>query len=616
MRHRITAGAFKELRKRPGVMLSYFVLRRTLRHTAQFQSELPGLIVVIVDKGWVDRFHRAAELLLSGQRQAFFNAETSRHRVVTIDSQTKRKVDLDVLRYSAQTIVVTDSFDILPAKARLAADEILYVDNPTPRHVQAVRKLTGRSKVDAEAARRVANGNWEEIDALLCRQSLDKLNYQIATGDKDSTSAGPKLSELPGFPSVRLWASELGADLGAWRARKLEWSNIDRAAVLVGPPGVGKTMCAGALAAELGLAFVSTSAGQWQSAGGGYLGDMLKSMRSSFEQAAASKSGALLFIDELDSIGNRAHQSNHAYYETQVVNTFLELTSRDTPGVMMLAATNRIDDIEAAILRSGRFERRIFIDLPTADERAQILSYHLGNFGPERIRRWTDQLHGFSPADLERVGRAIKRSARAAGRDVTLADVKVGMPARINLSDDALHRVAVHECGHAVVALSCDFVTAVTIELSDTIFEDRGVQPGGQVHYDTRDLVMHTEDILRAQIRISLAGLAAEEMELGSKSTGAGGYYGSDLETATTTARLMVATWGMGRVPRFHADRRQVERNFKLSDETSDEIGGILLEEWKNVKDLLQRKRGALVQLASDLLVQRTVRLEAGGEQR
>ncbi len=533
--------------------------------------------------------------------------------MVTIESGTKRTVDLDVLRYSAQTIVITDSFGALPVKARMAADEILYVDNPTPRHVQAVRKLTGRRKVDTETALRVSNGSWEEIDALLCRQSLDKVTHHAAIDKKDLNAPGPKLSELPGFASVRLWASELGTDLAAWRSRMLEWSNIDRAAVLIGPPGVGKTMCAGALAAELGLAFVSTSAGQWQSAGGGYLGDMLKSMRSSFEQAAAAASGALLFIDELDSIGNRSHQSNHVYYETQVVNTFLELTSRDTPGVVMLAATNRVNDIEPAILRSGRFERQIFVGLPTREERAQILSFHLGNFGPERVRRWTDQLVDFSPADLERVGRAIKRSARAAGRDVALADVEAGMPAKVAISDDGLRRIALHECGHAIVALSCNFITAITIELSDKVFEGLGVQPGGQVHFDTKDPVMLTEDVLRAQIRIALAGLAAEEMELGSKGTGAGGHYGSDLETATTTARLMVATWGMGQVPRFHADQRQLERNFRLSSETDKEIGTILLDEWNRVKNFLYQEREKLLQMASDLLDKRNIRLNRDG---
>lgn len=592
-------------------MLSYFVLRRSLRGTVQYRGDVPGILVVIVDKGWVGRFHRAGELLLSGQRQAFFNAETSRHQVVSIEMASKKKVELDILRYSAQTIVVTDSFDALPDKVKIAADEILYVDNPTPRQINAVRKLTGRRVVANETARQLANQNWDMIDALLCRDPL--LPSMLNTIASNSSPAAPRLAELPGFGPVRSWASDLSQDLAAWKMGRLEWFNLDRAALLIGPPGVGKTMCAGALAAELDLQFIATSAGQWQSAGGGYLGDMLKAMRLDFEKASKSRGGALLFIDELDSIGNRAHQSHHAYYETQVVNTFLELTSKVVPGVVLLAATNRIDDIEPAILRSGRFERHISVDLPTPQERADILSYHLKGFDAGRLRRWTDQLPDFTPADLERIGRAIRRSARAAGRDVDDRDVEAGMPSRIYMSGGELRRLAVHECGHAVAALDCDFIKSVRIELFDAIIEDRGVQSGGHVKYEMKDSVVLTEEILRAQIRISLAGLAAEDVELGAKSTGAGGSEGSDLQTATNTAALMVASWGMGKVPRLYAESKAVERQFRPVGAISNEIDEILLAEWSNVKALLERERGKLLELTSELLDKRRITIDELG---
>lgn len=609
MKHRMSAGAFKELRKRPGVMLAYFVLRHTLRPTPQFRGGTAGVLVLIVDGDWVGRFHRAGELLLSGQRHAFFNAETSRHQVISIEARVKKKLDLDVLRASAQTIVVTDSFDALPDKVRMAADEILYVNNPTVQHVHAVRKLTGRSRLDNEVARRLVNEKWSAIDALLCRQSLDYLLTETTTRANVSSPKGPRLGELPGLSPVRKWVSELMTDLVAWRAGHLLWSNLDRAALLIGPPGVGKTMCAGAVAAELGLPLISTSAGQWQSAGEGYLGDMLRSMRSCFQDAASSKSGALLFIDELDSIGNRINRSRNAYYETQVVNTFLELTSRETPGVILIGATNRLDDIEPAILRSGRFEHHIYIDLPTREERAEILSFHLGGFPVDRLRRWTDQLHDFTPADLEQIGRAIKRSARKEGREIEEADVEKGMPRQVNVSDDVLRRIAIHECGHAIIAISCDFVEAVTVELSDAIFEGRVLQSGGQVRYDMRESVLPTEDVLRAKIRVSLAGLAAEDVEVGSKSTGAGGLSGSDLDAASGIATRMVTSWGMGRVPRFYSDRQRLD--LPISARISDEIDGILLEEWAKAKEELLTKRDTLLQLTSDLLDRRRIHLRA-----
>jgi cell division protease FtsH len=611
MKQRMTGSAFKELRKRPGVMLAYFVLRHTLRHTPQFRGAAAGILVVIVDKDWVGRFHRAGELLLTGQRQAFFNAETSRHRVVSIESGAKKRVDLDVLRSLAQTIVITDSFEALSDNVRMAAEEILYVNNPTVRHVHAVRKLTGRSRIDGEVARRLVNEDWGVIDALLCRQSVDFTLSGTACASRSTSAVGTPLSKLPGFAALRPWASELATDFAAWRAGELPWTDLDRAALLVGPPGVGKTMCAGALAAELRLPLVATSAGLWQSSGGGYLGDMLRSMRSSFQEAAQTKSGAVLFIDELDSIGNRDHRSQHPFYETQVVNTFLELTSKETPGVILLGATNRPDDIEPAILRAGRFERQIFLDLPTRNERADILSYHLGGFHPGRLLRWTDQLDGFSPADLERIARAVKRAARAAGRDVEEVDVEAGMPRKVRLSEEVLRRIAVHECGHALVALSSDFVEGVTIELSGAAFDGRLMQTGGQVRYDMKDPLLPTEDMLRARIRISLAGLAAELIECGSKSTGAGGHLGSDLDAATDIAQLMVASWGMGRVPRLYAERERAGQFFRTLHAPSVEVDGILQDEWEKTSAFLLARRGELSRLTADLLLKRRIYVAA-----
>ncbi|MGO7856857.1 AAA family ATPase [Rhizobium ruizarguesonis] len=610
MRHRITAGAFKEIRKRPGVMLAYFVLRRTLRHTAQFRGNLAGVVVVIVDKGWIDRFQRAAELLLSGQRHVFFNAETSRHQVVTIESGSKKKTDLDVLRALAQTIVVTDDFEALSPKIRMAADEILYVDKPTVRHVIVVRGLTGRSRIALETARKLVNADWDVIDALLCRQSLDDVSFGANLAPKDSPLVtGRRLSELPGLAAVRDWASKLATDLTWWREGRLDWSLVDSAALLVGPPGVGKTLCASALAVELGIAFIPTSAGQWQSAGEGHLGDMLRAMRESFERAKSQPS-ALLFIDELDSIGNREHQSRYAYYETQVVNTFLELTSKafEWPGVVLLGATNRPVDIEPAIVRSGRFENHIYISLPSPEERAEILSYHLGGFPTELIQPLTDQLNSPTGSDLERMSRAIKRFARSAGRPIELVDVENSMPRRLELPDEALERAAVHECGHAICALSCGFVDDVKVRLFKTILDDRFPQTGGQVEFEMRDSTQTTEAFLRARVRIALAGMVAEQIATRNRSIGGSGSQGSDLDAATGIAKRMVASYGFGRVPRLYVDVRRID-TYRPSQNVAADIDRILLEEWENAKELLTKEWSTLLTIAAKLVLEGSLSL-------
>ncbi|TAW53289.1 AAA family ATPase [Rhizobium leguminosarum] len=605
MRHRITAAAFREIRKRPGVLLATCALRRALRHTPQFRENAPGLVVVIVEKEWIPRFERAAELLISGQHKAFFRADTTRHQVVIFETGSRRQPDVDVLRANAQTIVIADSHSALPRKVELAADAVLTVNKPTARHILAVRELTGRPRIALEIAQRLVDEDWATIDALLCRQSLDGVNFDDLGQTQDSTPPVrvSKLSQLPGLAAVRTWASDLAVDLAAWKEGALAWSNVDRAALLIGPPGTGKTMCAASLAAELEMPLVATSAGQWQSSGSGHLGDMLRAMRRSFEEAR-SKPSAVFFIDELDSIGNRANRSNSMFYETQVMNTFLELCSVSAgwPGFILLGATNRVGDIDPAVLRAGRFEHHIVIDPPTPAERAAILSHHLQGFPADRLRRFTDDLDNPTPADLELMSRAIKRLARKERREINLVDVERCMPTRVPLSAEMLQRVATHEIGHAIVALNSGWADRVDVRLSATLVEKDGVQPAGHAEYASKDSIAPTEVSLRAQIRIKLAGLAAEEVALGGRSIGGAAFTGSDLDVATGIAKRMVASFGMGDVPRFHASAATVGADFPLPPTLSREVDRILQTEFENAKVILKQDQARLTRLSVALV--------------
>lgn len=613
MKHRMTSAAFKEVKKRPGVMLAYFLLRRALKSTRQFRGGAGGLMIVIVDKSWFPRFERAAELLFSGQARAFFNAETSMHRVVSKTYGSKKTVGLDLLTYNSQTIVLTDRIDALSQQVRVAADATVIVEKPTARHLNAVRKLARRPRLDATTAEAVAGEDWGMIEALVSRYSLADFSFDTLRLIKDSdVPEGPRLSELPGFEPAREWASKLATDLVSWRDKTLAWSALDRGALIVGPPGVGKTMFAKALAAELGVTLIATSAGRWQSAGDGHLGDMLRAMRESFDEAR-SKSPALLFIDELDSIGNREHRSSrYAYYETQVVNSFLELTSTaaEWPGVILLAATNRPEDIEPAILRSGRFEEHIELAFPTSEERAAILSYHLSGLTPGMLSPLTDHLEGASPADLEKLARAAKRQARANGRNVEIADVESSMPSLTKLDYPLLQRIATHECGHAMIALTSGFVDAVSVKINDTIIEG-SFQSGGHMTADMKGHGLPTEKFLRARIRIALAGMAAEVVVLGNRSVGGSATLGSDLYDATRIATCMIVSYGMGDSPRFEIDYRRVTESYRPPPHLRPEIDRILREEWQSAKDTLTEHKNRLIFLAEKLVSERKMKISA-----
>lgn len=605
MKHRISAAAFKEIRKRPGVLLATCALRRTIRHTLQFRQNSTGVVVLIVEKDWIPRFERAAQLLLTGQHRAFFRAETSRDQVVTFEAGERKKPIIDVLGANAQTIIITDNYEALPSKVKLAADVSMTVRKPTARHVMAVRKLTGKPTVPLSVAERLVEEDWEVIEALLCRHSLDELPFGqgFEAGVKPPIKDVAPLSQLPGLTGVRTWALELAIDLAEWRAGRLAWSEVDRSALMVAPPGMGKTMAAASLAAELGIPLVSTSAGQWQSSGTGHLGDMLRAMRESFEEARA-KGSAILFVDEMDSIGNREHRSQSMFYETQVVNCFLELCSASASwqGFVLIGATNRVADIDRAILRAGRFERHILFEPLTLQERASILSYHLGGFPTEQLRSFTDVLLGPTPADLERMSRAIKRSARMERRQVRVEDVEKNMPKRVKQSDVALRRVAIHELGHAVVALGSGFVDKVEVNLNEWLVGDYRSQSAGVVHHHFKDPIEYTESFLRSQIRVALAGMAAEELVLESRSEGAGNADGCDLDIATRIAKRMILSLGMGKTPRFYGDETRLPTDLLLSAPLSREVDRILQAEFENTKVFLTDKEAALTRVADALV--------------
>lgn len=401
--------------------------------------------------------------------------------------------------------------------------------------------------------------------------------------------ATPQLSDLRGYGAAADWGLAAAEDLAAYARGDLPWSECDPGALLSGPPGTGKTFFASALARQANVTLLTGSLAQWQSEGEAHLGTTLKAMRAFFGEARDT-APCVALIDELDSFGTRYRSSEHnRHYAAQIINGLLECLDGEggRPGVLLVGTTNHADQIDPAILRSGRFDRILFIDLPSVVDRAAILRHHLGTALPDAdllgIARLMVDATGADCAAWVRRARARARRAR---RDVDEADLKGEITDVISprcAEDD--RRVAVHESGHAVVA------RAIGIPVEFVVLRSLGDEGAGHTRLRTKSVL--TPNASRDMLTTLMAGRAAEIMVFGSPSSGAA----SDLAAATSLIRDMLFRWGMG--PRLEAVGPAM---------TSEEHGHVeheLRTALRRAQVLLQARRQQLDCIAENLLQRR-----------
>jgi len=394
--------------------------------------------------------------------------------------------------------------------------------------------------------------------------------------------------------------------------------------LLVGAPGTGKTLLAKAVAGEAGVPFFSMSAAEFMEM---IVGVGAARVRDLFKQAR-EHAPAIIFIDELDAIGRARGQfalggSNEQEQTLNQILTEMDgFSSR--AGVIVLAATNQPDVLDKALLRPGRFDRRVVVNLPDKAGRAAILKVHtrivpLGaDVVLEEIAAATP---GFSGADLKNVvNEAALLAARRDQDDVrskdffdSLEKIMLGPERPILLSREDRERIAYHESGHAVLGLvvpGADPVHRVTIV-------PRGQALGVTYQRPSTDRYNYPEAYLRARIVGMLGGRAAEEIVYGTRTTGAE----SDIEQSTALARNMVTRWGMsdklglvqlapranpylGGAPAFGADRPFSESTAQTVDA---EVQRIIGESYDEALRLLRAHRKALDALVAALLERETL---------
>ncbi len=324
---------------------------------------------------------------------------------------------------------------------------------------------------------------------------------------------------------------------------------IPKGVLLMGAPGTGKTLLAKAIAGEAGVPFFSISGSEFVEL---FVGVGASRVRDMFEQAKKN-APCIVFIDEIDAVGRNRGVGNMGGHEEreQTLNQLLVEMDGFEPneGVIIIAATNRPDVLDTALLRPGRFDRRIVVPRPDLKGRTEILGVHVRTLKLAEgvdlsvVARGTP---GFSGADLANLANeAALRAARLGRKGVMMEDfefakdkVMMGSERRsLILSEQDKKVVATHEAGHAVVASflpSADPIHKITIV-------PRGMALGLTQQLPMDDKYNYSKEYLEAEIAVMLGGRTAEELLLGSVTTGAG----NDFEKATEMARNMVVAWGM-----------------------------------------------------------------------
>jgi cell division protease FtsH len=394
---------------------------------------------------------------------------------------------------------------------------------------------------------------------------------------------------------------------------------VPKGVLLVGPPGTGKTLLARAVAGEARVPFFSISASEFVEA---IVGVGAARVRDLFQKARAA-APAIVFIDELDAVGRSRATAvrigGHDEQEQTLNQILTEMDGFDSrEGVIVIAATNRADVLDEALLRPGRFDRRVVVSPPDRVGRAEILHIHTRNvsLAPDvNLDLVAQQTPGLVGADLRNlVNEAALLAARRNHDAVTMDDfsaalekIQLGTARRIVLSDEDRRRIAYHESGHALLGLlvpGSDPVRRVSIV-------PRGRALGVTVQSPVDDRQNYPEDYLRARITSALGGRAAESIVFGVVTTGAE----NDLLVVTRLAREMVTRWGMserlgplnlgedGQTP-FAAQRIYSEATAQLID---SEVRRILDECLKQASALLGEHRAQLDALVEVLLAKETI---------
>ena len=403
-------------------------------------------------------------------------------------------------------------------------------------------------------------------------------------------------------------------------------AKIPKGVLLLGPPGTGKTLVAKAVAGEAGVPFFNISGSEFVEM---FVGVGASRVRDLFKQAK-KKAPAIVFIDEIDAVGRHRGAGlggGHDEREQTLNQILVEMDGFETDAnIIVLAATNRPDVLDPALLRPGRFDRRVTLDLPDINERKAILGIHCKNKKLEKdvnIENIAQRTPGFSGADLANlVNEAAILSARKNKTKIGMEELRESIekvmmgPERKSrvIRKDEQKIVAYHEAGHALVAAfskNADPVQKISII-------SRGNAGGYTMAVPTEDKMLHSRGYFLDEIAVLLSGFVTEQAIFGDVTTGAS----NDLERATNMARNMVTRYGMSSLgPRTFGKKEELiflgkemneEKNYseKTAQDIDHEVSTLIEGARKRALELINEKRDKLDKLADTLIEKETIEKE------
>jgi cell division protease FtsH len=449
--------------------------------------------------------------------------------------------------------------------------------------------------------------------------SFGKSRAKLLTRDKDRIT----FSDVAGCDEAKEEVSEVVDFLKDPKKFQKIGGRIPKGILMVGPPGTGKTLLAKAIAGEADVPFFSISGSDFVEM---FVGVGASRVRDMFEQGRKN-APCLIFIDEIDAVGRQrgAGLGGGNDEREQTLNSLLvEMDGFDTQeGVIIIAATNRPDVLDSALLRPGRFDRQVYIDLPDIIGREQILRVHArkitlsDDVNLAVIARGTPGLSGAELANL--LNESALLAARRGKKKVEMQDIDDARDKvlwgreRRRVMDDAEKRlVAWHEAGHAIVQAVLD---DGTMPVHKVTIIPRGQSLGSTTYLPTKDILTQPRKKLLNQVAMAMGGRIAEELVTGDFSNGA---YG-DLKQATRIARAMVCDYGMSELGPVAMGENQdtvflgrdITRSQHISEETARKvdaaISDILHSQYNRAQQIITEHRSALDKIGAALIEHETI---------